>query len=222
MSEYESNDSRQEVDVDYTNYEPLEGAVTVIKPSIWKKLMRVFFQKDIKDAKEYLLWGVFLPNLRLFMLKNIYDAFGGEDFYPGSLPRISQKRSSGSWLDDNVSYAKSGIELPESFGEKPSVTPLEDIENLGFQSPKDASKVHQELYKIAKSDNSGCASLADLCKVSPFFNPVENKIVRVNPKWSYNDWGWTLSEIENAVVRKSGGLWIITLPQARDIRYKKR
>lgn len=213
-NEYESN--TQPVDA-VRKDETITGQYVVIKQDTRSRLKRVFFPADVTNVKDFLIWDIILPNFKLFLHKSINDIFGG----PGYRPLSYDSRptySSRSWLDNNVSYAQPGDTLPESFNndrrsrQSSSVT---ELEHLGYFDEERARKARNELYFKAKHNN--VATLSDFCRVSNFWNPAERKEVKVEPKWTYNDFGWTLGDIERSNIVFNGSIYLIDLPPARDI-----
>lgn len=215
--QYETNNVPEE----YSSSEPMEGRVVVIKPTRAKKLARVFFPADVTNVKDFLIWDVFFPNLKMFALKCVNDAFGGTPIN-WRTTASSPRRSTGSWLDNNVSYAMDGDALPESFNPRrgSSSSVLDDIENLGFYNEEDARKARNDMYFKAK--RNGVASLHDLCAVSKFYDPDTKEVIKIEPKWTYQDFGWTLSDIEHADIVFNGTLYFINLPPAKDIKSERK
>jgi hypothetical protein len=215
-NEYETN--AQPIDP-VRKDESYTGQYITIKPPAWKRLLKIFFPTDVTDVKDFLIWDVLIPNAKLFLLKSINDAMGSASRIPSY--EVRSTTSSRFWAN-NVSYAQHGDTLPESFTSSrgASTSSLKDLEGLGYQTEEKARKARNELYFKAKHNN--VATVYDFCQVSEFWNPVNCQTVPVEPKWNYQDFGWTLGEIEKANIVYNGSIYLIDLPTAKDIRSLKR
>jgi len=220
-NEYESNSQE---DLKPIPVEPLTGVVMVRKPSVWHKLSQVFFSTDLNNTKDFLVWGVLIPNAKLFMLKSINDAFGGNivNYNIVNNPLVSTRRTTtGSWFDENVSWGSPKDVPSDPIKKKPDQTVgLEDVENLYYGNMEDAVMVREKMYRTAKQFKY--ATMADLCRYSPYYNPQTRKRVDIEPKWSYQYIGWTADDVNESHVEEvfgfKGRWWTIVLPQIRDLR----
>jgi len=214
-SEYESNELIRPND-DVVDFEPLQGNVIIKEPTFFDKLCKVIFPADVKDVGNFIVWKVLMPNAKWFLLKSINDIFDNDT--PNYSSTISPRRktisSNGSWLSENVSWGDTS-DLPKPV----EASNLDEVGNFCYSTKEDAWTVRERLYGIAKSYK--VASVFDQCRASRHIDPITGEPVEIEPKWNYNYVGWLANDIAKSTVKRYGVGYIITLPEAYDIKKYK-
>lgn len=171
------------------------GNVTVKKSTGLRKIIEVFFAKDIEDVKDYLIQDVLIPELRDAVYNLINN--GSQMFLYGE---TKSKRNSNSGpgvirVNYNKCYDQSKPQEQSSRSRSGM-----NFDNVVFDEIADAEEVLNQMIDIIEDFNM--ISVADFCDLA-----------NIPEEYTDRKYGWTnLSKAE--VRRLSGGGYYIKLPKA--------
>lgn len=172
----------------------VSGNVTVKKSTGLRKIIEMFFARDIDDVKDFMIREVIIPELR-DGLYNLINS-GCQMFLYGD---TRTKRSSSAPGTVRVSYNKCYDQSRPAEQNARSRSGM-NFDNVTFEDIADAEEVLNQMIDILEDYKS--VSVADFCDLA-----------NIPDEYTDRKYGWTnLSKAE--VRRVSGGGYYIKLPKA--------
>lgn len=168
----------------------ITGKVVAREQSTAKKLVHLFFENDINDVKDYLLYDLVIARIK----DTIFDIF--EVLWKGeNRARVSSVNT------PRISYNKQyKIVTSSNQQQRTSKTDSRNFREIIFESRQDAEAVRNDLFDIIT--DYGCVSIGDL------YDMVGEKGTFADQKY-----GWF--DISDSTIKRAlGGGYLLSLPPA--------
>lgn len=178
------------------------------KRSVAMKFADIFFEGSLRDAIDYIVNDLAIPQVKNAVLRGLEVIF-----YGGARSGSSDGRSSGN-TPYNSYYVRSD-------GSRRSVTPASQVRKQATGS--DATKLKKYDPKLIVLEDRGQAQevLLSIKKQCDEYGQVSVlelfDLVGVTTDWTSSSYGWVKGDLDNARVRPCPGGWCFDLPEPYQI-----